>query len=73
MPKPKVSVDPMLAELTAIKRLLVGLLMQAGASQDDVGKVLGINRSNVSRMFPKGSAKEITKIASQRGAEKETR
>jgi DNA-directed RNA polymerase specialized sigma subunit len=49
-------VDPVVTELTEIKKLLIGLLMQSGASQADVGRVLGINQSNVSRMFPGGLA-----------------
>jgi len=48
--------DPVVAELTAIKRLLVALLMRSGASQGDIGKALGIDQSNVSRMFHKGRA-----------------
>jgi predicted transcriptional regulator len=46
--------DPIVAELTAIKRLLVCLLMRSGASQGDIGKALGIDRSNVSRMLSNG-------------------
>lgn len=34
--------DRVVAELTAIKRLLVSLLMRSGASQEDVAKALGI-------------------------------
>lgn len=37
--------------LTAIKRLLVCLLMRSGVSQGDIGKALGIHQSNVSRML----------------------
>lgn len=48
--------DPVVAELTAIKRLLVSLLMRSGASQDDVAKALGITQGTVSKMFSNGKA-----------------
>lgn len=51
--------DPVVAELTAIKRLLVALLMRSGASQADIGKALGINQSNVSRMLSDGKAAPV--------------
>ncbi len=38
-------------ELVAIKKLLMLLLLKAGASQDEIGAALEIDRSNVSRMF----------------------
>lgn len=64
--------DPIVIELAAIKKLLIGLLMQAGATQDDVAKILGINRGTVSRMFSPGFAKGIARVAALRGgAEKE--
>ena len=48
--------DPVVAELTAIKRLLVSLLMRSGASQGDVAKALGITQGTVSKMFSNGKA-----------------
>lgn len=54
MAKQTESADPVVAELTAIKRLLVCLLMRSGASQGDIGKALGIDQSNVSRMLSNG-------------------
>jgi len=39
-------------ELVDIKKLLTLLVLKAGASQDEIGAALGIDRSNVSRMFP---------------------
>lgn len=56
MAKQAEHIDPVVTELTAIKRLLVALLMRSGASQGDVGKALGINQSNVSRMLSDGKA-----------------
>jgi len=51
--------DPVLAELVAIKRLLVFALLREGAKQEDIGKALGVNKSNVSRMFPDGIGKAV--------------
>lgn len=39
-------------ELISIKKLLMLLLLKAGASQDEVGAALGVDQSSVSRMFP---------------------
>lgn len=44
-------------ELTAIKRLLVFTLLWQGATQEQVASALGVDRSQVSRMFPKGIGK----------------
>ncbi len=49
--------EPVLGELQTIKRLLVFALIRDGASQTDVAAALGIDRSQVSRMFPDGTAK----------------
>ena len=43
--------EQILAELIAIKRLLIFGLMKSGSTQDDVAKALSIDRSQVSRMF----------------------
>jgi predicted XRE-type DNA-binding protein len=48
------SVDPVLAELIAIKRLIVFALLKGGASQKQIATALGIDQSQVSRMFPGG-------------------
>ncbi|MCC6676402.1 MAG: hypothetical protein IT436_04600 [Phycisphaerales bacterium] len=48
--------DPVVEELTTIKKLLVCMLMRSGASQGDIGKALGIDQSNVSRMLRNGKA-----------------
>lgn len=53
MAKRAVDEDPMLLELTAIKRLLILQLLRDGVSQEDVAAVLGVSQSSVSRMgFP---------------------
>lgn len=46
--------DPIVEELVAIKRLLVFTLLWQGATQEQVASARGIDRSQVSRMFPKG-------------------
>jgi hypothetical protein len=46
--------DPVLAELTSIKRLLVFSLLKSGSSQKQVAAALGIDQAAVSRMFPNG-------------------
>jgi predicted transcriptional regulator len=51
MAKSSNSGDPVLAELTSIKRLLVFALLKSGASQEQVAGALGVDQSAVSRMF----------------------
>lgn len=58
--------DPILTELEAIKRLMVLTLLRDGASQQHIAGALGVDRSQVSRMFSGGVAKSA-KHASQRG------
>ncbi len=51
--------DPILAELIAIKRLVIFAIMKNGASQSDIANALGVDQSQISRMFPKsGSARK---------------
>jgi len=51
MAKPSDNNDPVLAELTSIKRLLVFALLKSGSSQEQVAGALGVDQSAVSRMF----------------------
>ncbi len=44
--------DPTLKELDAIKRLLILMLIKAGASQGEIAMALHTDQANVSRMFP---------------------
>ncbi len=41
-------------ELVAIKKLLILVLANAGLTQSQIAAALGIDRTGVSRMFPKG-------------------
>jgi len=43
--------DPIQNELDSIKRLLVLLLLKAGATQEEVGTALVMDQGTVSRMF----------------------
>jgi len=44
--------DAIVAELIALKRLAIFALLRDGASQTQVAAALGVNQSQVSRMFP---------------------
>jgi len=46
--------DGILAELTAIKRLVVIALLKQGLSQKAIAAALNVNQSSISRMFPQG-------------------
>ena len=54
MAKPTTT-DPILSELTMIRKLLVLALLRSGITQGQMGGVLGLDQSEVSRMFPKGA------------------
>jgi predicted transcriptional regulator len=47
-----------LDELSAIKRLLILILLREGFTQAEVGGAIGVDQSTISRMFPKGVAKK---------------
>ena len=47
--------DPIVSELTMIRKLLVLALLRSGITQGQLGGVLGLDQSEVSRMFPKGA------------------
>lgn len=53
MKKPSLaSTESLVAELGAIKRLLVFALLRSGANQSEVAAALGVDQSQISRMFP---------------------
>lgn len=56
-------------ELRSVKMLLILQTMALGCQQKHVAAALGVSDATLSRMFPKGFAKEIAKIAGRRGAE----
>jgi IS30 family transposase len=56
MPKRNTTpVDPVLSELTTIKRLLLFALLKTGANQREIATALGVNQSQISRMFSRTS------------------
>lgn len=60
-------------ELRSMKMLLVLQALALGCQQKHVAAALGVSDATLSRMFPKGFAKEIAKIAERRaGAEAQT-
>lgn len=54
--------DPTLKELDAIKRLLMLLLVKAGAAQGEIAMALNVDQATVSRMF---SARKVKRFADQ--------
>jgi DNA-binding transcriptional regulator LsrR (DeoR family) len=59
------------AELRDVKMLLVLQALASGCQQKHIAAALGVSEATLSRMLPKGFAKEIAKIAERRvGAEK---
>ncbi|BAM90401.1 lipoprotein [Bradyrhizobium oligotrophicum S58] len=55
-----------LEELRAIKMLLILNALAQGCQQKHVAAALGISDATLSRMFPKGFAREIAKIVERR-------
>ena len=59
------------AEMRDIKMLLVLQALATGCQQKHIAAALGVSEATLSRMLPKGFAKEIAKIADRHlGAEK---
>lgn len=53
--------DANTAELISIRKLLILALLRDGLTQSQVAGALGVDRSVVSRMFPKGTLTGISK------------
>jgi len=49
------------AELIAIKRLLILSLVKSGMTQNQIAAALEIDRSLVSKMFPTGTLKSLSR------------
>jgi hypothetical protein len=49
--------DPTIKELDAVKRLLMLLLLKAGASRREIAKALDMDQGNFSRAYPTGKVK----------------
>ncbi len=57
--KQKKTNDQILFELDSLKKLLILLLLKAGASQTEIALALGVDQSTVSRMFPTSKVKRF--------------
>jgi len=57
--KQQAEVDPVVKELSDIKRLIVLTLLKDGVQQSTIATALGISESTISRMFPKGMIKAL--------------
>ena len=62
--------DPIVSELSEIKRLLVFALARSGASQDEIAEALGVSQSSVSRMFPSGLGRAKSKGRKMKGSKR---
>jgi hypothetical protein len=56
----------LLEEVRAVKMMLILNALTQGCQQKHVAAALGVSEATLSRMFPKGFAKEIAKIADRR-------
>ena len=50
-----------LEELATIRKLLVLALLRSGMTQTELGAALGVHRTQIGRMFPKGALAEVGK------------
>lgn len=48
-------------ELEMIRKLLILGLIKAGLTQDGIGAALGMHRTSIARMFPKGLLSDVSK------------
>lgn len=59
--------SPVLEELATIRKLLVLALLRSGMTQSELGAALGVHRTQVGRMFPKGGLAESGKKERKNG------
>jgi hypothetical protein len=62
----KATDNSLAAELRDVKKLLILQALALGCQQKHVAAALGVSNATLSRLFPKGFAKEIAKIAERR-------
>ena len=63
--------NPLAVEMRDVKMLLVLQALATGYQQKHIAAALGVSEATLSRMLPKGFAKEVAKIADRRlGPEK---
>lgn len=63
---PAVSNGELVEGVRAVKMMLILNALALGCQQKHVAAALGVSDATLSRMFPKGFAKEISKIANRR-------
>lgn len=62
------TIESLAEELRAVKMLLILQALAVGCQQKHVAAALGVSDATLSRMFPKGFAKEIAKIADRQSS-----
>lgn len=67
----KTTIESLAEEMQSVKMLLILQALVSGCQQKHVAAALGVSEATLSRMFPKGFAKEIAKISVRRGKEME--
>lgn len=60
------AIESLVEEMRSVKMLLILQALALGCHQKHVATALGISEATLSRMFPKGFAKEMPKIADRR-------
>ena len=60
-------IEALVEEVRAVKMLLILQALLLGCQQKHVAATLGVSDATLSRMFPKGFAKEMAKIVDRRG------
>jgi DNA-binding transcriptional regulator LsrR (DeoR family) len=53
--------DENLEELQTIRKLMILALLRTGMTQSEIGAALGVHRTQIGRMFPKGALSKIAK------------
>jgi DNA-binding transcriptional regulator LsrR (DeoR family) len=62
------AIKSLVEEMRSIKMLLILQAMALGCQQKHVAAALGVSEATLSRMFPKGFAKDMAKVFARRGA-----
>ena len=66
------AIESLTAEIRSVKMLLILQALALGCQQKHVAAALDVSDATLSRMFPKGFAKELAKIAERHvGAEQD--
>jgi DNA-binding transcriptional regulator LsrR (DeoR family) len=61
------AIESLAEDMHSVKMLLILQTLALGCQQKHVAAALGVSDATLSRMFPKGFAKEIAKIAVRHG------